>query len=279
MNEPYVFINDHLIPSSQACLLVNDLAIQRGYGIFDFLKSLGGQPIFPEEHLARFFHSAQRLRLLISKTKEELYDTILLLMEKNNIPDSGIKLTLTGGYSPDGYSLSKPNLVITQSPLQLPAPETFEKGIRLVSYPHQRQLPDVKSIDYLMAVWLQPYIQEKGADDVLYQKDGAISECPRSNFFIVTPDNTVVTPSENILKGVIRGKVLQLAQQQFKVEERPVLLEEVWTASEAFITSTTKHVLPVVAIDGRQMGDGTPGKVSKWLTSALSHQITSSQGK
>jgi len=269
MNEPYVFINDHLVPSSQAYLLVNDLAIQRGYGIFDFLKTLGGRPIFPEEHLSRFFHSAQRLRLQINKTKEELYDTILLLMEKNNIPNSGIKLTLTGGYSPDGYSLSQPNLVITQSPLQLPAPGTFEKGIRLVSYPHQRQLPETKSIDYLMAVWLQPYIQEKGADDVLYHKDGAISECPRSNFFIVTADDTVVTPSENILKGVIRGKVLTLAQKQFKIEERPVLLDEVWTAREAFITSTTKHALPVVAIDGRTIGKGEPGKVSRWLNEGL----------
>src|SRR5882672_3998821 len=204
MSDLFVFVNDDLVPAAEAKLLVSDLAIQRGYGIFDFLKTIDRTPIFLDEHLNRFSHSSRQLRLEHGKTKEELREVIRLLMEKNNIPDSGIKLTLTGGYSPDGYTLAKPNLVITQSPLQLPATGLFEKGIRLVSYPHQRQMPDTKSIDYLMAVWLQPYIKERGAEDVLYHQDGVISECPRSNFFIVTADDTVVTPSENILKGVIR---------------------------------------------------------------------------
>src|SRR6185312_6948690 len=134
--------------------------------------------------------------------------------------------TLTGGYSPDGYTLSEPNLIITQNPIQLPMPDVYEKGIRLVSYSHVRQMPDVKTIDYLMAIWLQPYVKEHNADDVLYQRDGLVSECPRSNFFIVTKDDKVITPAENILKGVIRGKVLALAQQIGPIEERPVSLDD-----------------------------------------------------
>lgn len=275
MSDLFVFVNDLFIPASEASLLVSDLAIQRGYGVFDFLKTIDGRPVFPEEHLVRFFHSAQRLRLPVGKTKEELHNILLQLMGKNNLPSSGIRLTLTGGYSPDGYSLSSPNLVITENPLQLPASGAFEKGIRLVSYSHQRQLPDTKTIDYLMAIWLQPYIREKGADDVLYHKDGVISECPRSNFFIVTADDKVATSSENILKGVIRGKVLELAGRQFKVEERPVLLDEVWTAREAFITSTTKHAMPVVAVDGRSVGEGIPGRVSRWINKELEGMVKS----
>ncbi|HVW62705.1 MAG TPA: aminotransferase class IV [Puia sp.] len=273
MSDLFVFVNDLFVPASEASLLVSDLAIQRGYGVFDFLKTIDGRPVFPEEHLVRFFYSAQRLRLPVGKTKEELYNILLQLMGKNNLPDSGIRFTLTGGYAEDGYALSKPNLVITQSPLQLPSPGLLEKGIRLVSYPHVRQLPDTKTIDYLMAIWLQPYIREKGADDVVYHKDGVISECPRSNFFIVTADDKVATPSENILKGVIRGKVLELAGRQFRVEERPVLLDEVWAAREAFITSTTKHALSVVAVDGRRVGDGTPGRVSRWINKELEAMI------
>lgn len=269
MSDLFVFVNDDLVPAAEAKLLVSDLAIQRGYGIFDFLKTIDRTPVFPDEHLARFFHSARQLRLEHGTKKEELREVIRLLMEKNNIPDSGIKLTLTGGYSPDGYTLAKPNLVITQNPIQLPATGLFEKGIRLVSYPHQRQMPDTKSIDYLMAVWLQPYIKERGADDVLYHQDGVISECPRSNFFIVTADDTVVTPSENILKGVIRGKVLELAGRQFKTEERPVTLHDAWGAREAFITSTTKHVLPVMQLDGRTIGEGAPGRVARWISGGL----------
>ena len=275
MADLFVFVNDDLIPSSEASLLVSDLAIQRGYGIFDFLKAIDHTPVFPDEHLERFLHSARQLRLDVARTKEELLGCIRLLMEKNRIPDSGIKLTLTGGYSPDGYALIKPNFVITQSPLQFPVTGLFEKGLRLVSYPHQRQMPDTKTIDYLMAIWLQPYILERNADDVLYHRGGLISECPRSNFFIVTNDDTVVTPLDGILKGVIRGKVLELAGRQFKTAERPVTLEEIWNAKEAFITSTTKHVVPVVELDGRRIGDGVAGKVSRWISEHLSNYTTS----
>ncbi|MDO6429282.1 aminotransferase class IV [Flavitalea sp. BT771] len=273
MSDLFVFVNHDLVPASEASLLVSDLAIQRGYGIFDFLKTIDHTPIFPDEHLERFLHSARQLRLDAGRTKEELLGCIRLLMEKNKLPHSGIKLTLTGGYSPDGYALIKPNFVITQSPLQFPLTGLFEKGLRLVSYPHQRQMPDTKTIDYLMAIWLQPYIRERNADDVLYHQGGLISECPRSNFFIVTNEDEVVTPFEGILKGVIRGKVLKVAGRQFKTAERPVTLEEAWNAKEAFITSTTKHVVPVLGLDGRIIGDGAPGKVTRWISEGLGNLV------
>lgn len=280
MNDPITFVNGEFIPASKASLLVSDLAIQRGYGIFDFLKTLHNTPVFPDEHLQRFIHSAEQLQLPTGRSKEEILSLLLQLMEKNDIPHSGIKLTLTGGYSPDGYILSQPNLVITQVPIQPPSMTTFEKGLRLVTYPHIRQMPEVKTIDYLMAIWLQPYIQEKGADDVLYHKEGIVSECPRSNFFIVTKDDTIVTPHENILKGVIRSKVLDLAKQSFKTEERPVSLEEIKNAREAFITSTTKHIIPVLQVDGHPIGDGSPGKISRHLREQLDQMVSdrTSQG-
>jgi D-alanine transaminase/branched-chain amino acid aminotransferase len=267
MNEPYVLINDDLVPEEKASLLVSDLVFQRGYGIFDFFKTLHNVPVFIDEHLDRLFHSASHLRLPVGKSRDELKALLHTLMKKNSIPDSGIRMTLTGGYSPDGYELIKPNLVITQKPLLLPSREIFQKGTRLVSYPHQRQMPDVKTIDYLMAIWLQPFIRQNGADDVLYQRDGIVSECPRSSFFIVTAEDRLVTPSRNILKGIIRMKVLELAGRQFQTEERDITLEEARAAKEAFITSTTKNILPVFRIDDHIIGEGRPGKVSEWLSS------------
>lgn len=274
MKEPFVSINDELLPASQASLLVSDLAIQRGYGIFDFLKTLDHTPIFAGEHLDRFLSSAGRLRLPVNKDRAALLQSVRSLMDSNDIPDSGIRLTLTGGYSPDGYTSSRPNLVITQQPLQRPAPALFEKGLSLITWPHQRQLPDVKTIDYLMAVWLQPLIKEQSADDVLYHREGILSECPRSNFFIVTAGDTITTPSQNILRGIIRGKVLELAGKEFKTVERPVSREELQDAKEAFITSTTKHILPVVRIDGQFIGDGTPGPVTRQLSQELNRLIS-----
>ena len=272
--ELLVFINDEFVPASKAALLVNDLAIQRGYGIFDFCKALHHTPVFLEEHIQRFMHSATQLRLPV-RPKEEIVSLIRQLINKNDIRHSGIKLILTGGYSPDGYVLSRPNLVIIQTPLEPPALDAFEKGLRLVTYPHIRQMPDIKTIDYLMAIWLQPYIRDRGADDVLYQRDGFVSECPRSNFFIVTEDHEVVTPSENILKGVIRGKVLQMARQSYTTAERRVSLDDIRNAREAFITSTTKHIIPIVQIDGQTVGDGMPGKISRHLRQQLDTLVSS----
>jgi D-alanine transaminase/branched-chain amino acid aminotransferase len=262
------FVNDDFIPASSASLLVSDLAFQRGYGIFDFCKVLDREPIFLDEHLQRFIHSANQLRLPV-RSKDEIRSLIVQITEKNDIPHSGIKLLLTGGYSADGYTPSKPNFVITQTPLAPPTLDAFEKGIRLVTYPHVRQLPDIKSIDYLMAIYLQPYLRDKGADDVLYQLDGLVSECPRSNFFIVTKDQRVITPAKNILKGVIRGKVLELARQIGAIDERPVSMDDIHIAREAFITSTTKHIIPVLYMDGWPVGDGLPGKITRELRQRL----------
>lgn len=272
MSDPFVYINDSFVPASQAALQVSDLAIQRGYGIFDFFKTLGHTPVFLNEHLDRFYNSAAQMRLEPGKDRQQLKAVIEELLQKNNIPDAGIKITLTGGYSPDGYSITRPNMIITQQPLKLPDPAAFQKGLRLISHPHQRQMPQVKSLDYLMAIWLQPLIKEKGADDVLYQYNGLVSECPRSNFFIVTADDTVVTSTQP-LKGIIRMKTLGIAGKQFKVEERELTIDEARNAKEAFITSTTKHILPVVQLDGHPIGNGRPGKVTTELSKLLDAYI------
>ncbi len=275
MSQVFAVVNGVVLPSDRASLQISDLSIQRGYGVFDFFKTLNYNPIFLEEHIDRFFRSAAGLRLEVGKTKEELRAQIAFLQEKNQLAYSGFRLTLTGGYSTDSMTPATPNLVISQAPLPGTLSAEVQPSIRLVSYPHRRQLPEVKSIDYLMAIWLQPYIRECGADEVLYhQADGSITECPRSNFFMVTADNVVVTAARGILPGIIRGKVLELARQQFKVEVRDVMLSELSAAKEAFITSTTKHILPVSQVDGVELGEAGP--VARLLNAelyALSHDV------
>jgi len=265
----FYFVNDSFVSADAAALLVGDLAIQRGYGIFDFFKTMNGVPLYLDEHLDRFFYSAAQMRLDVRMSRAELKDCIGVLLERNGMADSGVRLTLTGGYSPDGYSLAKANLVIQQSPLAAPVTEEPTRSIRLISYPHVRQLPEVKTIDYLMAIWLQPLLREKGADDVLYHRDSVIAECPRSNLFLVTDRDALVTPGANVLKGITRMKVLEVAKGRLAVEERDVLLAELRTAKEAFITSTTKHVLPVTEVDGVGVGDGRIGPVARWISAEV----------
>jgi D-alanine transaminase/branched-chain amino acid aminotransferase len=248
--DKWVYLNNNFVLEKQAGLHVNDLAIQRGYGLFDYLKTINNSPIFMEDHLERFYFSAEQLRLPVPISKSQLEIIIHELISRNGIPDSGIKLTLTGGYSPDGYNITQPNLIIAQHPLQLPTQEAVENGIKLITYEHQRQLPQVKTIDYLMAIWLQPLIKEKGADDVLYFFNDVVCECPRANFFIVTKEDKLVTPAQNILKGITRKKILENAGSfGLAVEERDIKIAELKTAKTAFICSTTKAILPVMQID------------------------------
>jgi branched-chain amino acid aminotransferase len=259
MNKIYSIINGVFFEKDDAKISISDLSIQRGYGIFDFFRTVQNQPIFLEDHLERFFYSAAEMKLEPPFNRSQIKELIYELIAKNNIPDSGIKMILTGGYSEAGFTLSWPNLIITQAAFTFNN-KLFDKGMSLVSYEHQRQLPHVKTIDYLQAILLQSYISENRADDVLYHNQTEIGECPRSNFFLVTSDNRVLTPLKNILKGITRKKILEL--QGFNIAESVIKLSDLKDAQEAFITSTTKNIVPVLKIDGKAIGNGRPGKIT-----------------
>ena len=255
MSDIHCFLQGHFIPLKDAGIPITDLGFQRGYGIFDFLRVTENKPLFINDHLDRFYHSAKEMRLPMSYTQVELKEIIQKLIIKNDLRDSGIRILLSGGTSPDGYQIIQPNLTIIQQPISKPADEIFAKGYKLVSYAHQRQMPHVKTTDYLMAVWLQPWIKENGADDILYHQNGIVSECPRSNFFMVTQSGTVVTPGRNILAGITRKQLLLIAAEHgIKIETRDISLEEIWDAKEAFITSSTKRLIPVHTIDDLHIG-------------------------
>lgn len=245
----WVFLNDDFVENEKALLHYRDLSFQRGYGVFDFFRLNENKSLFLDEHLHRFYFSASEMRLPVALNSDEMKAVIRGLIDKNAAPNTGIRISLTGGYSDDGFNIGKPNLLLSQHSFSPPTVEQRQSGIRLISHPFQRQLSHIKTIDYLTAIWLQPFIKQAGADDVLYHHNGYVTECPRSNLFLVTNDGRIVTPSENILKGITRKKVIELAQKDFIVEERPVHLEEIKSAREAFITSTTKQVLPVAAVD------------------------------
>lgn len=264
MNKLHVLINDLLLPADDAFISINDLSIQRGYGIFDFFKTINGKPVFLDDHLDRFYYSAKQMRLPLKKSRHEIKDLIFNLIAENNIPDSGIRMTLTGGYSNDGFNIADPNLIISQQIFALNT-DIISKGIRLITHSYQRRFSDAKTIDYMEAIWLQPLIRERNADDVLYQNNGIITECPRANFFIVNADGHVLTPFKNILQGISRKHILGVSAKLFLTKESNITLNDIKHAKEAFITSTTKNIVPVVQIDGSIIGDGKPGRITQAL--------------
>ena len=262
----FAYINYQFIEEEKATLQVSDLAIQRGFGIFDFFRTRNYVPLFLEDYLDRFFNSAASLRLQPTHTREELKAIIQELLKRNNEPTSGIKMILTGGYSLDGYELPlMPNFIILQQKLQEPAADPFTLGIKVITHEYQRELPAVKSINYLMGVWLQQKVKEQQAADVLYFKNGIVSEFPRSNVFMITHDGKVVTPAENVLHGITRKQLLQLAAKKYPVEVRAVTINEIKAAAEVFLTSTTKRLLPIYQIDEMVIGSGKAGPITTLL--------------
>ena len=257
------------MPLDQAFLHISDLAIQRGYGVFDYFKVMGGKPLFLEDYLARFGASARRMNLPVPLSDEELKETIYKLIGLNGLQMSGMKMILTGGYSETGYDISAPNLLITQQPLSLPGQALRERGLRLITHEYMREMPVVKTINYTMGIRLLNKIKEQGADDVLYHRGGVVTELPRCNFFIVRQDGTVVTPAENVLLGITRKHVLELAGRRYKTEEGTLTLDDLKEAKEAFLTSTTKQILPVVQVGGVKIGNGRPGAVTRSLFQEL----------
>lgn len=246
----FCFANNQIQSIESAGVPVTDLLVQRGYGIFDFLRVANDKPLFIDDHLDRFFHSAQVMRLNIPQTRADIKAIVNELIQKNKLPYSGMRLLIAGGDAPDGYTIEHPHLIIIQAPLAEPTVHLPETGIKLATYNYQRQIPEVKTTDYLMAIWLQPWMKEQGADDILYHHNGVVSECPRSNFFLVTKDNVLVTASKNMLKGVTRKNILNIcATHHIPFEERDVNISEFTDAKEAFITSSTKRIIPVHQIN------------------------------
>lgn len=259
------YVNHSFLEEEKAVLQAGDLALQRGYGAFDFLRTKNGVPLFLDHHLDRLFNSASTMYLHPVHTKKQLKEIVHQLVEKNELPESGIRIIFTGGYSPDGFEPSVPNLIVLQQGIQLPTPEKFNAGVKVITHEYQRDLPAVKSINYFMGIWLQQKVKAQHAADVLYHQEGWVSEFPRSNIFIVTKEGKVITPAERILKGITRMKLLELMKNKFEVFERPLHLDEIKGAAEVFMTSTTKRILPVCQVDGHIIGEGKAGKITTLL--------------
>jgi len=251
--------------AEEAHLHVADLSMQRGYAVFDFFRTVNGRALFIDDHLERFFSSAAAMHLPVNKTREELIHIIQQLLQQSSLPEAGIRIMLTGGYSPDTYTPANPNLLITCNPVKTATAADFEKGFSVITYEHQRELPHIKSTNYLTAVWLQPMLKEKNADDVLYHNNGIITEFPRSNVFVVTKEKKLLTPARHMLKGITRKQVLSLAADVLMTEERDIHLEEVYNAAEIFLSSTSKKLMPIVQIDNNVIGEGKPGVITREL--------------
>ena len=257
-----IYLNGEILPSQKAQLHVSDLGLLRGYGIFDFFRAIDGQPVFIEDHLDRFENSAKLMGLPIPESRDRLREIIHEIIRLNPHKLLGIKMIMTGGYSEDGYTPSlKSNLVVMGKPFEF---KPADVGMNLMSMEYRREIPEIKTLNYIVPIRALQQMKSMGADDVLYYKDDKISESSRSNIFIVKNEK-IITPLDGALFGVTRKHILNFAKNHFIVEERDVSIQEYFEADEVFTTGSTKRIVAITKTDSHIFGNGKVGNITEKL--------------
>ena len=206
------YLNNRWIKTEDLKISAFDLSVTRGFGVFDFLRTYNKKPFFLEAHLDRFFNSLSILEMKPLKTKKEIEKIINEGIKKNNFEETSIKIIQTGGATDDGILPNgKYNFIAIFTKATIYPKKYFEKGIALITYPFSRLFPKAKSLNYLAGVLAIKNAKKQKAVEALYVDKEKIYECVTSNFFAVLGEK-IVTPKENILLGITRKVVIDLAK-------------------------------------------------------------------
>lgn len=254
------YIGGQWVHPDEATISINDMAVLRGYSVFESLRTYNFRPFHLDEHLERLYRSAIMIDMEVPWSSKQIADIVREIITRNTYQNASIRLLVTGGESEDGILPSgNPLLVVMITPLGERDMERFARGSKLITTKLQRISPEAKTANYIAAVRALKEASRRNAADALFVNEREhVLEATRSNFFIFRGD-TLVTPRRGILIGITRNIVLELAQSLYVVEERPILFEELALADEAFITSSAKEITPVVQVDDLIIGDGKPG--------------------
>ena len=284
--ETVVYVDGKFLPQADAKITVFDHGLLYGDGVFEGIRAYNKRVFKLERHVERMYHSAKAIDLTIPHSREEMTNLILETCRRNHIIDGYIRPIVTRGPGDLGLDPRKATrgpsvIIIAQPQIALYPKEKYEKGLRLVtsSYrrvPPQSLSPSIKSLNYLNQIMARIEANQYGADEaLLLDIQGYVSEASADNFFIVQNHGLTTPPTSTNLPGVTRETVLHLAETLgIEAEEKPFTLYDVWAANEAFITGTAAEIGPVVEVDGRTIGDGTPGKITKQLMRAFRELVT-----
>ncbi len=266
------YINGKFVPESQAKISVFDLGFLRGYAVFDFLRTYNQKPFYLEDHLKRLLNSAKLIGLKHNYNLEKLKEIVIKTVQKNikanpQKVDFNIRIYLTGGISKDFISPGKPNLIILITSVKELDEKFYQKGVKLITKVSERIIPQAKTTIYTEGIKFLQEAKRKGAIEVLLiSRKGKILECTTSNFFAVIGRKLITPPIENILVGITRKIVINLAKKlEISVIERDIDIKEIKKFEEAFITATNKEILPVIQIDRIKIGRGKVGGITKIL--------------
>jgi branched-chain amino acid aminotransferase len=281
---PKIYINGKLHDRAEAKISVYDHGLLYGDGVFEGLRVYGGKVFRHREHIERLYDSARSIYLEIPLTPKQMIEAVESTVRANAKQDGYVRLVVTrgaGSLGLDPRKTSDPQVIIIVDDIVMYPPELYENGMEIVTAATIRNHPNalsprIKSMNYLNNIMAKVEGVRAGCYEALMlNHKGEVAEATGDNVFLVKHGVLKTPPPDaGILEGVTRNAVMELANAAgIPVQEPPLTRHDVYTADECFLTGTAAEVIPIVKVDGRTIGNGKPGPISRQLREAF-HQLT-----
>ncbi|MEG9194720.1 MAG: branched-chain-amino-acid transaminase [Candidatus Methanoglobus sp.] len=285
--ELLVYIDGKFVPESEAKISVFDHGFLYGDGVFEGIRAYDGRVFRLREHLDRLYDSAKAINLEIPLSKEEFEIIILETLRRNKLRDAYIRPIVSRGVGDlglDPRKCKKPTVIVITKPWGKLYGDLYSKGLKAVTVAVRRNSfdalpPNIKSLNYLNNVLAKIEANVKGGDEAIFlDRNGYISEGSGDNIFVVKRGRIATPPTINNLRGITRDVVIEIINRLgIPFFENNLGLYDLYTADEVFVTGTAAEVAPIVEIDGRVIGDGKPGKITKQIMEEF-EKVTRTEG-
>lgn len=268
-----IYIDGVFYPRDEAKISVFEHGFLYGDGVFEGIRAYSGRIFRLSEHLDRLYDSAKTIDLKVPITKEEMTAAIIETCKKNNLTDAYIRPIVTRGIGDlglDPRKCPKPSVIIIAIEWGAMYGDLYEKGLKAVSVsvrrnPAEALPPNVKSLNYLNNILAKIEANYKGGDEaIFFDTNGYLSEGSGDNIFVIKNGSIITPPTLNNLRGITRMVAIELASELgISVCERNMGYFDLYSADEVFVTGTAAEVAPITLIDGRVIGSGKPGAVTR----------------
>jgi branched-chain amino acid aminotransferase len=271
-----VWINGKLFDKADAKVSVYDHGLLYGDGVFEGLRIYNGKVFRLKEHIDRLYESARHIWLEVPLAREQLTDAVVSTVQANNKKDGYIRLVVTrgaGSLGLDPRKTAEPQIIIIVDDITMYPPELYENGMEIVTAATIRNHPNalnprIKSLNYLNNIMAKIEAIRAGCHEaIMLNPNGEIAECTGDNIFLVKRGVLRTPPIyAGILEGVTRNAVIELAKTaNIVVQEITLTRHDVYAADECFLTGTAAEVIPITKCDGRTIGTGKPGPITRQL--------------
>lgn len=275
MNAPIAHFNGELLPLDRIAISPLDRGFIFGDGVYEVVPVYARQPFRMPQHLARLQHSLDGIRLANPHPMATWEDLVAELISRQSFADQAVYIQVTRGVAKRDHAFPQgvaPTVFMMSNPLLLPTPAQVERGVDVITAQDNRWLRcDLKTTSLLGNVLMRQLAADHGAVETVLFRDGHLTEASASNVLIVHNGAIVAPPKDNqILPGITYDATLELARDiGIQADVRPVTRAEVLAADEVWLSSSSKEVLAVTRIDGRPVGDGTPGPLFRKMWKAF----------